>query len=98
MDEVTKKLVEENLALNRDNNAMLKKLVVYQKWAQILKVVTWAFIILTAVGGMYFIQKNLGTLMGAYTGGAGITDIGSITKTLGDSTANFKSLLEDLNR
>ncbi len=97
MDEETKKLIVENYALNKDNNEMLHKLMVFQKWNNIAKIISWSFIILTSIGAMYFIQQNLGSLIGAYTGGAGVSDIGNITKTLGDSSSNMTDLLKSLN-
>lgn len=71
MDEETKKLLESNYALNKENNEMLKKLIVFQKWNQAIKIISWVFIILSSIGAFYFIQNNLSSLVGIYTGGAG---------------------------
>jgi hypothetical protein len=78
MDEETKKLLEDNLTLNKENNLMLSKLVLYQKWNQIYRIAYWAIIILSALGAFYFLQPYLGTLIGVYTGGAGVPSIGNI--------------------
>jgi hypothetical protein len=59
MDEEMKKLVIEN-------NSMLKKLVFYQKWNQIYRIVYWLIIILSAIGAFYFVQPLLSSLSGAY--------------------------------
>ena len=49
-----------------ENNTMLKKLVTYQKWNQIYKVIYWVIIILSAIGAFYFVQPLLSSLAGAY--------------------------------
>ena len=84
MDEETKKLLSENLALNKANNEILNKLVFYQKWNQIYRIVYWAIIILSAIGAFYFVQPYLSSLMGVYTGGVGTANISDISKNLGD--------------
>ena len=84
MDEETKRLLSENLALNKANNEMLNKLVFYQKWNQIYRIAYWAIIILSAIGAFYFVQPYLSSLMGVYTGGIGTSNISDISKNLGD--------------
>ncbi len=87
MDEDTKKLLSENLAVNKANNEMLKKLVLYQKWNQIYKIVYWSIIILSVLGAFYFIQPYLSSIFGVYSGGVNVTDINKISnvnKSLGD--------------
>ena len=49
-----------------ENNSMLKKLVFYQKWNQIYRIVYWLIIILSAIGAFYFVQPLLSSLVGAY--------------------------------
>jgi len=96
MDEETKKLLEENLTLTRENNQMLSKLVLYQKWNQIYRVAYWAIIILSTLGAFYFLQPYLSSLIGVYTGGAGVSSIGDISKTIGDKS-QMQDLLKSLN-
>ncbi len=91
MDDETKKLLADNYALNKENNEMLKKLVLFQKWNQIYKIVYWAIIILSAIGAFYFIKPMLSNLVDVYTGGAGSTNWNDISNTL-----NNKSQMEDL--
>ncbi len=97
MDDETKKLIVDNYALNKENNVMLKKLINFQKWNQVYKVVYWAVIILFSFGALYFIKPFLNTLVGVYTGGVGVSDMGSVTKNLGNSTKDMTELLKSLN-
>jgi hypothetical protein len=78
MDEDVKKLLNEDLAVNKANNEMLKKLVLYQKWNQIYKIVYWSIIILSVLGAFYFIKPYLSSLLGIYNGGIGSADISNI--------------------
>jgi hypothetical protein len=96
MDEETKKLLEENLTLNKENNQMLTKLVLYQKWNQIYRIAYWAIIILSTLGAFYFLQPYLSSLIGVYTGGAGVSNISDIGKTLGDKS-QMQDLIKSLN-
>jgi len=92
MDEETKKLLVEN-------NEMLKKLVFFQKLNQIYRVVYWVIIILSTIGAFYFIQPYLGSLMGVYTGGVGVSsNIDSLNglKNLG-TNKDVQNMLKDLN-
>jgi hypothetical protein len=66
MEEETKKLLEDNLALNKENNRILLKLYNIQRWAQITRVIYWFVIIGISVGAFYFIQPFLSSLAGAY--------------------------------
>ncbi len=98
MDEEIKKLLESNLSLNKENNEMLKKLVIYQKWNQIYKIAYWVIIILSALGAFYFIQPMLGNLFDIYTGGVGTSSIKSVSdlKNIG-SNKEVQDLLKSLN-
>lgn len=95
MDEETKKLIAENYSLNKENNEMLKKMVFYQKLNQIYRVVYWSIIILSAIGAFYFLKPLLGSLISVYTGGVGVTDMGSVSemsKSFGDKN-QFQDLI-----
>ena len=92
MDPEIKKLIETNVALNKENNEMLHKLVTYQKWNQIYKVVYWGIIILISLGAFYFIKPYLNSLLEIYGG----TNIGSVTKNLGSQKANDTQQIRDL--
>ena len=99
MDEETKKLLADNLALNKENNEMLHKLIVFKKWSQIYRIVYWSIIILSAIGAFYFIQPLLGNLFSVYTGGVGVPSISNISdlKNLGNNS-EVKDLLNSLNK
>jgi len=96
MDDETKKLLGDNYALNKENNEMLKKLVLFQKWNQIYKIVYWSIIILSAIGAFYFIQPYLSSLIGVYTGGVGVSNMSDVSKTFGDKN-QMKDLIDSLN-
>lgn len=68
MDAEVKKLLEENLRLNKENNKLLIKLRNYQKWAQITRAFYWVLIIGVSVGAFYFIKPYFGNLLNIYTG------------------------------
>jgi hypothetical protein len=98
MDDETKKLLADTYALNKDNNDMLKKLISFQKWNQIYKIVYWSIIILSAVGAFYFIKPMLGDIFSVYTGGASVSSFSDVTKTLDNNKNNVQDLLKSLNQ
>ena len=67
MDEETRKLLEENLKLTKENHVMLKKIRGTQKTAQMLRALYWVFIIALAFGSFYFIQPYIKSLTKAYS-------------------------------
>ncbi len=85
MDEETKKLIADNYSLNKENNEMLKKLVLFQKLNQIYRIVYWAIIIMSAIGAFYFMKQYMGNLISLYTGGIGDTS------SINDITNGFKN-------
>jgi hypothetical protein len=92
VDPEVKQLLKENIALAKENNQLLRKLVHSQKMATIYRVVYWGIIILSSVGAYYFIQPYLGNLLNVYTGGvSGMNNISDITKSLSN-----KQQMEDL--
>jgi hypothetical protein len=66
MDQDIKKLLEDNLTLNKENNELLLKLYKVQRFAQITRIIYWVVIVGVAVGAFYFIQPFLNTLLGVY--------------------------------
>lgn len=98
MEEEIKKLISENIALNKENNEMLKKLIIYQKWNQIYKIVYWSIIILSAIGAFYFIQPLLANLVNVYTGGMGTSSVSSLNdlKNLG-TNKEVQDMIKSLN-
>ncbi|MDQ3245185.1 MAG: hypothetical protein M3P22_02490 [bacterium] len=59
MDEEVKNMLEETLALAKENNEMLHKVRGVQKQATFFRVVYWVFIILAGIGAFYFIQPYI---------------------------------------
>ena len=66
MDPDIKKLLEDNLALNKENNDMLLKLFKIQRLAQITRIIYWIVLIGIAVGAFYFVQPFIDSLLGIY--------------------------------
>ncbi|MFA5773351.1 MAG: hypothetical protein WC908_01600 [Candidatus Paceibacterota bacterium] len=98
MEEETKKLLEENLRLSKENNKILLKLYKIQRWAQITRIFYWFLIIGVSVGAFYFIKPYLGNLLNVYTGGvSGINNVSDITKNLKNGGADIQNLLKSLN-
>ena len=98
MDGETKKLLEENLALNKENNKLLHKIRDVQRWGQITHIFYWFLIIGVTIGAFYFIKPYLGNLLNVYTGGvSGINNISDITKNLKNGQTNIQDLLKSLN-
>lgn len=58
-------MLEEQLELSRENNAILKKIRRVQKNSQIFRIVYWFIIIGISVGAFYFIQPYLESLVGS---------------------------------
>lgn len=65
MDSEMKTLLEENLKLARENNAMLRKMRNLQKWAKIWAVTKYVFWIGLAFGAYKFLEPYLENLNGA---------------------------------
>jgi hypothetical protein len=98
MDQDIKKLLEDNIALNKANNEMLVKLIKAQKWQMIYRIFYWAIIILSTIGAFYFIEPYLGSILGLYNGGvSNIDNISDITKNLTDQQ-QMSELLKSLNQ
>ena len=99
MDQDIKKLLEDNIALNKENNEMLLKLIKAQKWQMIYRIFYWAIIILSTVGAFYFIEPYLGNIFSLYTGGAGnISNISDITNSLSNQQQSTSDLIKSLNQ
>jgi hypothetical protein len=98
MDEETKKLLEENLKLSKENNGLLLKLYKIQRWAQITRYLYWVIIIGASLGALYYLKPYLGNLMNLYTGGvSGINNISDIKKSLSNQD-QINELLKSLNQ
>jgi len=52
-------LLEENKILLEENNAILKKLHGYQKWARFMNALYWLIILGSIFGAYFFVQQYL---------------------------------------
>ena len=66
MEEETKKLIEENLVLSKENNKLLLKIHGILRLNQIMRIAYWVIIILIAVGAFYFIQPFMDGILSVY--------------------------------
>ncbi|MFA6254045.1 MAG: hypothetical protein WC640_02170 [Candidatus Paceibacterota bacterium] len=67
MDEEAKKLLKEELEVNKENNKLLNKLVWYQKWARWFGAIKWIIVVGAAIGALYYLQPMIDKLWGTYT-------------------------------
>jgi hypothetical protein len=95
VDPETKKLLEETLVVNKENNVLLRKLLRSHKLATIYRVVYWALIILSVSGVYYFIQPLLGNMFNAY-GVSGQGNISDVVKNLGSNQQQMQELFDSL--
>lgn len=65
MNEEEKRMLEETLALVKENNEMLQKVRRIQKMNFFFKILYWVLIIGVAVGLFYFLQPFVDQLKGA---------------------------------
>ena len=68
MDPESKKLLEESLALAKDNNSMLHSMRRSMRVQRVMTAIYWLFIIGSAVGAYYFVQPYLDQIMDLYAG------------------------------
>ena len=66
MDPESKKLLEESLALAKDNNKMLHSMRRSMHVARAMSAIYWVFIIGSAIGAYYFIQPYLDQVLDMY--------------------------------
>ncbi|MDD5068413.1 MAG: hypothetical protein PHS53_04885 [Candidatus Pacebacteria bacterium] len=67
MDPEIKTLLEKNLALNQENNQLLKKMNRRAKFGSIMHLIYWLIIIGFSVGSYYFIQPYINQLISTYS-------------------------------
>jgi hypothetical protein len=66
MDPESKKLLEETLHLEQDNNKILRSMKRSMFWARIMNIIYWLIIIGISVGAFYFIEPYLNKIIGLY--------------------------------
>ena len=67
MDDETKKLLQEEIELSKENNKLLNEIVWYQKWSRWLGAIKWIVVIGASLGALYYLQPMLDNLWGTYT-------------------------------
>jgi len=82
MDPESKKLLEETLELEQENNKILHSMKRSMTWTRVMSVVYWLIIIGISVGAFYFVQPYFDKVFSLYnsiTGTEQKTDQGSST-------------------
>lgn len=95
MDPELKHLLEKNIELNEQNNAMLKRLTKALRWNQFWGIVKWTIIIGSAIGAYYWLQPVLQRTLEGYEtllGANGVATNGVPTAT----SSAFTRLLDKI--
>ena len=66
MDPESKKLLEDTLAIAKENNRMLLKIRSVQRWASFMSWVKIIVIVGITLGAFYFIEPYLNKIIGMY--------------------------------
>jgi hypothetical protein len=66
MDSEIKQLLEKDLAMDEENNKILKKIVFSNRLSLTLSVIKWTAIIVSFLGITYWIGPQLETLLSTY--------------------------------
>ncbi len=66
MDDEVKRLLEENLAIGKDNRRMLKKLLSYRRLEAIYSVLKWVVVLGIGLWTYYYLQPYLDQVLAAY--------------------------------
>jgi hypothetical protein len=66
MDPESKKLLEQTLELEQDNNKILRSMKRSMIWGRIMNVIYWVIIIGISVGAFYFIQPYFNKVLNLY--------------------------------
>ncbi len=72
MDPESKKMLEESLALSKENNQMLHSMRRSARIGAIVRTIYWLFIIGSAVGAYYLLQPYLNQLISIYGDASGV--------------------------
>ncbi|MFA5841986.1 MAG: hypothetical protein WC835_03455 [Candidatus Paceibacterota bacterium] len=98
MDTETKRILEENLAVTKETNVLLKKIISAQRWGRALHFLYWAVIIGASVGAYYWLQPVLGAVLSNYNSVmSSIDKVQKTTQSLPD-TSSINSILDSLRQ
>ncbi len=95
MDSETKKLLQENLELTKENNGILKKIRRGQRWQQISRAVYLLIIIAVTLGAFVYLQPMIEKVQGIFSGKPG--DVQSLKLNIPDVN-NLQGLYDQLNK
>ncbi len=80
-----KELLQRSVELAEENNEMLRAIRRSMRFARIMSILYWVFIIGSAVGAYYLIQPYIDTLAGVYGGAKdGLGNFGSVLDSFND--------------
>jgi len=86
VDPETKKLLEENLAVSKENNKLIREVRKVQKRAQVVKVLYWAVVIIIGLGAYFAVAPYFNQLETLYTSSSsGLGNINDYLDTFGAS-------------
>ncbi len=80
MNPQEKQLLEESVALSRENNKILRKMLSIERWARVARIIYWIILIGASVGAYYYIQPYLEQLWSTY--GAFQESVGKVNSGL----------------
>ncbi len=89
MDPELKRLLEQNLALGKENNSMLRSMRRNARFGFAFKIILWAVLLLAP---LYFYQEYLAPIIGQFQPGG---QRGSTSNFAFPSYADFQKLLEE---
>ncbi len=84
MDEQERKMLEEVVALSRENNVAIRKLMASHRRTVIWRSIYWTIIIGSTIAAYYSIQPYMTSLISLYSG----QDISKVLDTFNASTSH----------
>jgi len=90
MDPESKKLLEETLTLEQENNKILHSMRRSMMWTRVMNVIYWLIIIGISVGAFYFLQPYFDKVIGLYN------TISGTEQKVNTTSNSFQDLLKKL--
>jgi len=90
MDPESKKLLEQTLELEQDNNKMLRSMKRSMLWGRVMNILYWLIIIGISVGAFYFIQPYFNKILSLYN------SISGSQQNANSSNTSFQDFLKKL--
>ena len=87
--------IDELYEMVKENNKILRSMRSSMRWSAIFKTLYWVVIIGIAVGGYYFIQPYVQSVVNAYNGiSADIKTVANVSNTTGKVTAPVTNIVK----